>query len=554
MSSTKLKYLQYQDTLRKQFGDRVGSDVETILTYLFYKVKVNNDLDNFKNTDDADISNYFNDFYFKNFYEDITKNINQDVFLFSSIIKNTDIDVLKEYLNDNIKNYFYHFNRNKEKKSLEDLLDRIFDLREGQKLLYCYENSFELLNRIIQNKDISTTILVSDHESRFRESNFETYICIKIYIELNANDTKVLYQKNVNDSFDRIFIDASSQAYSNFSKAKSLVRHNLNNGGIAIRLMQDQLLDSSDEEIRSDREKDLNDGILKSIISIPKSINTMGSSLMARSAIIIYSNDKKHDECIFIDASNECENDSRASWFSEQNINNIIDALNNDIGNIRKPISYDTIRNNDFAFSPYYYIKNDDNLNNAIELGNVAKIFRGNDSVRIRNRLNNYESIDAAYEYKSLAASDLDEENIDYNNLSVVKVDKNIDGFVLEPGDILINKNGTRLRTSLYDKEKTLNVVPDGNIIVIRPDADIINSIYLKTYLDSENGNKDLLNIAQSGSIIRSINVSRLKKLSIPCPLKNEQDEFASKYLSKIEILDKTKSEIKTLCNDYFHK
>ena len=318
--------------------------------------------------------------------------------------------------------------------------------------------------------------------------------------------------------------------------------------------MQDQLLDSSDEEIRSDREKDLNDGILKSIVSIPKSINTMGSSLMARSAIIIYSNDKKYDECIFIDASNECENDSRASWFSEQNINNIIDALNNDTSDIRKLISYDTIRNNDFAFSPYYYIKNDDNLNNAIELGNVAKIFRGNDSVRIRNRLNNYESIDAAYEYKSLAASDLDEENIDYNNLSAVKVDKNIDGFVLEPGDILINKNGTRLRTSLYDKEKTLNVVPDGNIIVIRPDADIINSIYLKTYLDSENGNKDLLNIAQSGSIIRSINVSRLKKLSIPCPQKNEQDEFANKYLNKIELLDKTKSEIKTLCNNYFHK
>ena len=554
MSYSKLKLIQYGDLLKRHFGEKLNHSESVILSYLFYKVKTNNDLDKFINTDDADISKYFENRYFREYYEETTKDLSQDVFLFSSIIKNTDADVLKEYLNNRIKEYNYYSNRNNGKKTLEDLLERIIDLKSGDNFLYCYDNSFELLNRLVVNKNSNVTVLVIDNETRHSDNSIENYIYVKIYLELNAENVNVIYKKSINETFDKIYIDAFPNVFTNTDNVETLTRKNLNEGGTAVRLMLDRLLDTNDEDEKRKREQDLNDGILKSVVSIPKNISTCGSGLMGNSTIVIYSKEKKHNACNFVDAYSECENDNRGCWLTDNNIDKIVNEIENESSSISKLITYDIIRNNDTAFSPYYYIKNDGNLKNAVELGNIAKIFRGNDSVRIRIGRQDNELTDNKYTYKSLAASDLDEENIDYNNLPTISIEKNIDNFTLKSGDILINKNGTRLRSYLYDSDINKNVVPDGNVIVIRPDNTKINSVYLKTFLDSEDGKAALLNIAQSGAIIRSINTSRLSKISVPCPPIESQQEFARKYLEKKEIISKMNNEIKDLCSSYFHK
>ena len=41
----------------------------------------------------------------------------------------------------------------------------------------------------------------------------------------------------------------------------------------------------------------------------------------------IYSKEKKYDNCIFVDASNECERDERNIWFTDENIDNIETVL-----------------------------------------------------------------------------------------------------------------------------------------------------------------------------------------------------------------------------------
>lgn len=554
MSYSKLKLIQYGDLLKRHFGEKLNHSESVILSYLFYKVKTNNDLDKFINTDDADISKYFENRYFREYYEETTKDLSQDVFLFSSIIKNTDADVLKEYLNNRIKEYNFYSNRNNGKKTLEDLLERIIDLKSGDNFLYCYDNSFELLNRLVVNKNSNVTVLVIDNETRHSDNSIENYIYIKIYLELNAENVNVIYKKSINETFDKIYIDTFPSVFTNTDNVETLNRKNLNEGGTAVRLMLDRLLDTNDEDEKRKREQDLTDGILKSVVSIPKNISTCGRGLMGNSTIVIYSKEKKHSACNFVDAYSECENDNRGCWLTDNNIDKIVNAIENESSSISKLITYDVIRNNDTAFSPYYYIKNDGNLKNAVELGNIAKIFRGNDSVRIRIGRQDNELTDNKYTYKSLAASDIDEENIDYNNLPTISIEKNIDNFTLKSGDILINKNGTRLRSYLYDSDINKNVVPDGNVIVIRPDNTKIDSVYLKTFLDSEDGKAALLNIAQSGAIIRSINTGRLSKISVPCPPIENQEEFAKKYLEKKEIISKMNNEIKDLCSSYFHK
>ena len=551
MSSIKLKLNQYHELLNKQFGNRYRREELTILTYLFYKVKSNDDLDTFKNIDDADIGDYFRDYEFKRCYEEETKDINQDVLLFSSIIKHTDLEVFKEFLNNRIKNYFISLNRYKDKKSVEDLLENILDLNDGDELLYCFENSFKLLNAILQNKNIKTTIYIFNNERLYK--NYDSnYVYLKMFLAINANEVDVIYKKKIEKEFDKIFIDPLP--ISTMNEVNGIVRQNLKVNGLAIKLLQDNLLDTNDEDLKMEREKDLNDKILKSVIAIPKSINSYGSNILTNSSIIVYSKDKKYENCIFVDASNECERDEKNSWFTNKNIENIVAASNNESNTMSKLISYETIRDNGISLLPFNYIKNDGNLKNAIELEKIAKVFRGNDLVRIRRSANELELLSGKYQYKSLAATYLDDESIDYSNLPIVNIDKNIDGFVILPGDILINRNGTRIRTYLYECNDINDIIPDGNIIVIRPCKEKINSVYLKTYLDSDEGNKALLNIAQSGTIIRSINVGRINKISVPCPSIEDQEEFAKKYLEKKELISKVNNEIKDLCSSYFHK
>ena len=70
-------------------------------------------------------------------------------------------------------------------------------------------------------------------------------------------------------------------------------------------------------------------------------------------------------------------------------------------------------------------------------------------------------------------------------------------------------------------------------MIVIRPDAKILDSTYLKIFLDSPIGNK-LISSAQQGTTVMNISYRDLKVLEVPVPPLDTQKAVAKEYLEEL--------------------
>ena len=66
-------------------------------------------------------------------------------------------------------------------------------------------------------------------------------------------------------------------------------------------------------------------------------------------------------------------------------------------------------------------------------------------------------------------------------------------------------------------------------MIVIRPDARELKSIYLKMFLDSPIGGK-VISQAQQGTAVMNISYKDLNYIEIPLPTMEEQEEITIKY------------------------
>lgn len=554
----KLKIKQYSEQLDRQlnlnYRDRDYSYSKLLLTYLFYSIKKNNKFDEFKNSDDIDITKYFRDRNLAAFYDMVTKNIPQDVLLFSSIIRSTELTVFEDYLTESIENSFWYERYEEGRYNVEDLIEKFLDIKSGQKLLYYYNYTYSLLKKLLSISDLELTIFVSDDKNWDEERYYQRYAFIKIYVELNTYNANVVSSMSEirKERYERIYIESGNAKQDSIPLEDEIVRNNLAENAIAVKYVKDSNLDSINENNIYSRGLDLDKRIIKSVITLPANASYIAGRYGTNRAIEIYDNSVQHDSITFVNATLECITEKRDSWFSKENIENIVKAVNGNKFDFNTKIPYEDIKKNSNSFDPFIYISNGSKLNHSIELGKVAEVFRGNDLVRVRKRMEADIVRTGEYEYRSLAAADLEYENINYEKLPFVRIDKNIDEFVLREGDIVLNKNGSKIRCVLFEGQVDLNIVPDGNILIIRPNKDKVNSLFLKKYFDSVDGTNALLNIAQSGSVLKSINVSRIVKVSIPNPSIEEQNEFALEYKTKKENIIKLNAEIETICKKYF--
>lgn len=71
-------------------------------------------------------------------------------------------------------------------------------------------------------------------------------------------------------------------------------------------------------------------------------------------------------------------------------------------------------------------------------------------------------------------------------------------------------------------------------MIIIRPDAKILDSTYLKIFLDSPIGNK-LISSAQQGTTVMNISYRDLNVLEVPIPPLDTQKAVVKEYLEELK-------------------
>lgn len=156
-------------------------------------------------------------------------------------------------------------------------------------------------------------------------------------------------------------------------------------------------------------------------------------------------------------------------------------------------------------------------------IGNVAEIFRGKAITRK----------DPSGNIGVVSISNIGDYEIDYTSLEhLQEEERKVSTYLLQEGDVLLPARGTAIRTAVFH-EQSYPCIASSNLIVIRPDAKILDSTYLKIFLDSPIGNK-LISSAQQGTMVMNISYRDLKVLEVPIPPLDTQKAAAKEYLEEL--------------------
>lgn len=160
-----------------------------------------------------------------------------------------------------------------------------------------------------------------------------------------------------------------------------------------------------------------------------------------------------------------------------------------------------------------------------IAMGDIAEIFRGK-SVSKKDPTGSIGVVNI---------SNVGEYDIDYDSLDHFdEEERKITNYLLKEGDVLIPARGTAIRTAIFH-EQSYPCIASSNIIVIRPETKLLNSTYLKLFLDSPLGEK-MISGVQQGSTIMNISYKDLNALEIPLPSIEEQRNKADEYTKELTI------------------
>lgn len=157
-------------------------------------------------------------------------------------------------------------------------------------------------------------------------------------------------------------------------------------------------------------------------------------------------------------------------------------------------------------------------------IGNVAEIFRGK-AITKKDPSGNISVVNI---------SNIGDYEIDYAGLEhLQEEERKVFNYLLQEGDVLLPARGTAIRTAVFH-EQSYPCIASSNLIIIRPDAKILDSTYLKIFLDSPIGNK-LISSAQQGTTVMNISYRDLKVLEVPIPPLDTQKAVGKEYLEELK-------------------
>jgi hypothetical protein len=182
-----------------------------------------------------------------------------------------------------------------------------------------------------------------------------------------------------------------------------------------------------------------------------------------------------------------------------------------------------------FAQQDEDWLKYQESNIRKLPLSEVSEIFRGK-SVNVRDSRGSVGYINIS----NIGDYDIDYENLDFVNEN----ERNIMNYLLKSGDVLLPARGTAIRTAVFT-EQNFPCIASSNVIAIRPKETLLNSTYLKIFLDSPLGNK-LISSMQQGVTVLSISYRDLLGLEVPVPEISEQERIADLYNKELKIYQKS--------------
>lgn len=277
-------------------------------------------------------------------------------------------------------------------------------------------------------------------------------------------------------------------------------------------------------------------GYINTIIALPTGLF---ETTKIATMLIIFSHD--NEEVRFVDARQICTKGRRYNTFSEEDIKKI-ESLCSEDDKLSKVISKSEIIEKDYNLDPNSYFETEISVPHGTAFETVIKnITRG---AQLKASQLDELSSEEPTEYQYLMFSDIQNGQIADNLSYITSIESNLLKYCIKDKSIIISKSGSPLKVAVAEVPEKSSVLATGNLYVIELDTEKINPYFLKAFLDSDTGALSLKSICV-GTVIPNIPIESLKKMVIPVPSMDIQNDIADKYLSAQNELNELRSKIK---------
>lgn len=385
-----------------------------------------------------------------------------------------------------------------------------YDLNVYSKIIFLIKSEF--LNTKI-NFELKDIFMLADKKS----PKFDKIFCDHPFKGiLNQNKYINLLNSKLMEKFPNNFNSRMTDwIYS------ALICEKLKSNGKAVSFMIS--MDTQTKTNQNTRQYFIENGLIESVIHFP--IGIFPYSLIPISMIVFSHNNKG---VRIVDATNLYEKIAgRSREFSITNINDIMLALKNET-EYSKFVTNEELAKNDYSLSLCWY-KDNIQFKNSIPFGSViSNITRG---IAISQK----EFSDEETPQQCLMITNIEDGIIDYNSLRYLKeINSKNEKYCIKDGSLIVSRIGYPTKFAVASVKKGHKILAHGNIYSLELDKSKVNPYYIIAFFMSNKG-KAILKKISSRSIIPAISIDELKKVHIPLPSLDEQNEKSKKFLALMD-------------------
>lgn len=316
--------------------------------------------------------------------------------------------------------------------------------------------------------------------------------------------------------------------------------NSMNKNGRAYVLMSARALNSSSE--RRVRKQVIDNGLLEMSISFSADSRFYK---VGEYSLLVFSKGNKTVK--MVDATSFCDRVGE----NIIKVDEIVEAINNNSSEYVKVIDNETIINNSYKLNSNTYFMEKIVVPHAKKLKTVAETFRG-----VQYTSKQYTELNPGEgKYDILKISDINDDFLECTDLASIDIpEKKAERYLLKDNDILIVSKGYVLKIAYVKDLRGKQLIPTGNLSVIRVTDKKVSPLYLFIFLMSHKG-QALLDQCLVGSTIKSLSKKELDAMDIPAIDLDTQKEIENKYIflqDRIEELKKVLNNLKEKQNSIF--
>lgn len=319
----------------------------------------------------------------------------------------------------------------------------------------------------------------------------------------------------------------------------ALLLDHITDDGKAVAIMTNgSTWNSIDQKIR---EHFIKGGFIEAVIALPARLFDFTN--ISTTMIVLSKNNK---EVRMVDATNLCTQGRRQTIITDEDIERIVSLLKDD-SDEAITVDLKAFKQNEFALNPLRYLEKDIEIEDGVEFGSLIKrITRGAPlKASALDEMVSEEPTDIQYLMLANIQNGMISEDLPY----LKEIDQKHDKYCIGNRNLLLSKNGAPFKVAVAEVEEGKKILGNGNLFIIELDEKKVNPYFIKAFLDSEVGAAVLKKIVV-GATIPTISAEALKKLIVPCPSMEKQNEIANLYQAKQDEIKVLQHKIKKAQND----